>query len=195
MQKAIAAAQNSRLGNGGAAHRMLGQSGFVEHGHHAAFDLATFLQLGGYDESFTHNEDAELDRRLTDAGMRIYLDADAVLTYYPRSDLVALALQYFRFGSGRANMLIKHRTRPRLRQLLPVVAFLVCLASLGLAAFDVVYLTAAAAYVFACLAWGAVMAFRQKDICLLASGIAAITMHMSWAAGFLLGPRYVPSPD
>src|SRR5262245_48947790 len=64
LQKAIAAAQNSKLGNGGAAHRLPGRSGFVDHGHHAAFDLRTFLELGGYDETFTHNEDAELDRRM-----------------------------------------------------------------------------------------------------------------------------------
>jgi succinoglycan biosynthesis protein ExoA len=194
MQKAVAAAQNSRLGNGGAAHRLTGRSGFVDHGHHAAFDLAIFLKLGGYDESFTHNEDAELDRRLTDAGKRIYLEAEAALTYYPRSSLVALARQYFNFGCGRANMLIKHRIRPRLRQLLPVAALLICLASLGLAAVNLVYLSAAAAYVLACLAWGAALALRQRDLCLLPSGIAAITMHMSWAAGFLLGPRYVSSP-
>jgi succinoglycan biosynthesis protein ExoA len=195
MQRAVAAAQNSRLGNGGAAHRMPGQSGFVDHGHHAAFELAAFRQVGSYDESFPHNEDAELDRRMADAGRRIYLDAGAVLTYYPRSDLIALTRQYFRFGAGRANMLIKHRARPRLRQMLPVAAFLVCLGSLGLSVVHPVFLSAAAAYALACLGWGAALAVREGDRCLLLSGVAAITMHMSWAAGFLLGPRYVPSPS
>ena len=193
LQRAVAAAQNSRLGNGGAAHRMAGQSGFVDHGHHAAFDLAAFRQLGGYDESFSHNEDAELDRRMADAGRRIYLDAGAMLTYYPRSTLVSLARQYFRFGTGRANMLIKHRARPRLRQMLPVAAFLVCLASLALSIVHPLFLGAAAAYALACLAWGAALAVRERDRCLSISGVAAIVMHMSWAAGFLLGPRYAPS--
>lgn len=194
MQRAVAAAQNSRLGNGGAVHRLPGESGFVDHGHHAAFELAAYRQLGGYDESFPQNEDAELDRRMADAGRRIYLDAEAVLTYYPRSDLVSLARQYFRFGTGRANMLIKHRVRPRLRQMLPVAALLVCLASLGLAAADPLFLSAAAAYVLACIVWGAALAVRERDLCLLVSGVAAVVMHMSWAAGFLFGPRYVPWP-
>lgn len=192
MQMAIAGAQNSKLGNGGAAHRLSGQSGLVEHGHHAAIDLRTFLELGGYDERFTHNEDAELDKRLTDAGKLIHLDAGAAVTYYPRSNLLALARQYFRFGAGRANTLIKHRDRPRLRQLLPLVAFLLCLASVALAAIDTIYLGAAATYLLVCLAWGAVLALKEREPCLLLSGIAAVTMHMSWAVGFLLGPRLAP---
>jgi succinoglycan biosynthesis protein ExoA len=187
MQKAIAAAQNSKLGNGGAAHRVAGRSGLVDHGHHAAIDLRTFLELGGYDESFTHNEDAEFDRRLTGAGKLIYLDAGAMLTYYPRTDLVSLARQYLKFGRGRAGTLIKHRARPRLRQLLPVIAFLACLLSVGLAAVvDASFLGIAAAYVLACLGWGALLAVREKDACLLASGVAALTMHMSWAVGFFM---------
>jgi succinoglycan biosynthesis protein ExoA len=192
MQKAIAAAQNSKLGNGGAAHRLPGRSGLVEHGHHAAFDLRTFIELGGYDERFTHNEDGELDKRMTNAGKLIYLDGGSTITYYPRSDLVSLARQYFKFGGGRANMLIKHRARPRLRQLLPVAALLICLCSLALAAVDPIFLSAAAAYVLGCTGWGAVLAFRQKERCLLFSGFAAMTMHMSWASGILLGRWYAP---
>ncbi|MEJ0048194.1 MAG: glycosyltransferase [Rhodospirillales bacterium] len=59
IQRAIAAAQSGRLGNGGSAHRTAGASCFVDHGHHAAFDRAVFQRLGGYDTRFTHNEDAE----------------------------------------------------------------------------------------------------------------------------------------
>src|SRR5262249_8906559 len=58
LQRAIAAAQNSWIGNGGSPHRSGKQSGFVAHGHHALFDRRFFQELGGYDESFTHNEDA-----------------------------------------------------------------------------------------------------------------------------------------
>ena len=85
LQRAIAAAQNSRLGNGGSLHRSAGRSGLVQHGHHAAFDRRTFLALGGYDETFTHNEDAEFDMRLVRSGERIYLDTEAMVIYYPRA--------------------------------------------------------------------------------------------------------------
>ena len=73
-QKAVAAAQNSRLGTGGSAHRGGGgRSGWVDHGHHALFEMAAFLGVGGYDETFSHNEDAELDARLRQAGAGIWL--------------------------------------------------------------------------------------------------------------------------
>jgi succinoglycan biosynthesis protein ExoA len=185
MQRAIAAAQNSRLGNGGSAHRVSGQSGLVEHGHHAAFDRRVFLELGGYDETFTHNEDAEFDKRLIQSGRQIYLDAEATLTYYPRSDLLSLARQYFKHGSGRAGTLLKHRSVPRARQMLPVAVLLACVLSLGLAVVHPVFLAVPAGYVGACSAWGLMLAARQREGCLMLSGPAAVTMHLSWAVGFL----------
>ena len=87
-QRAVAAAQNSRLGNGGSAHRGGGgPSGPVEHGHHAAFDRDAFLRLGGYDERFTHNEDAEHDVRATRAGGLVWMCREAPVTYFPRATL------------------------------------------------------------------------------------------------------------
>src|SRR3954468_4479554 len=87
LQRGIAAAQNSRLGNGGSLHRVGTVSRSVEHGHHAAFLRKTFLALGGYDESFTHNEDAEFDIRLRKSGVRLWLGAELAVTYFPRSSL------------------------------------------------------------------------------------------------------------
>src|SRR5262245_19511011 len=64
VERAIGWVSNMPLGSGGSAHRAGRASGFVDHGHHAAFRMASFRHCGGYDESFTHNEDAELDCRL-----------------------------------------------------------------------------------------------------------------------------------
>jgi succinoglycan biosynthesis protein ExoA len=185
LQKAVAAAQNSRLGNGGAAHRLQGRSGYVDHGHHAAIDRKVFLALGGYDETFTHNEDAEFDTRLIRSGGKIYLDGEASIDYFPRTSLTALARQYFNFGWGRANTILKHGARPRMRQLLPVVVFMLCVPALLLSPFDPLFVLPAALYASTCIAWGLALAVRRRERCLAASGIAAIVMHMGWAVGFL----------
>jgi succinoglycan biosynthesis protein ExoA len=185
LQRAIAHAQNSRMGNGGSAHRIPGRSGYVDHGHHAAFDRRIFLALGGYDERFTHNEDAEFDRRLIQAGKRIYLDSDAAVVYYPRANFQSLARQYFRHGAGRASTILKHRAVPRARQVLPVAALLACALSLALAFFNPWFLVVPVSYAICCLLWGAGMALLRRDVCLSLSGIAAIVMHMSWGSGFL----------
>ncbi|MEJ2227347.1 MAG: glycosyltransferase family 2 protein [Alphaproteobacteria bacterium] len=195
MQKAIAAAQNSPLGNGGSAHRRAITSRYVEHGHHAAFDRAVFQKLGGYDESFTHNEDAEYDVRVVNSGQSVYLLGEAPVRYYTRANLLALARQYANHGRGRASTLLKHSIRPRLRQMLPVAALLsnaaaVILAMLWSAAFLAIPLT----YVALCMGWGAALAVRERAPYAALSGAAAMVMHMSWALGFLqrLNRAYAP---
>lgn len=192
-QKAIAAASNSRLGNGGSAHRRPGGSGDVEHGHHAAFDRATYLALGGYDERFLHNEDAEYDQRLIRSGRRIFLLGDLAIRYFPRDSLGSLARQYRNYGWGRANTLLKHRARPRLRQMLPVVILLGNSGAAGLSLFEPAFLLLPASYASLCCGWGLVLAAKAGDACVALSGPAAMVMHLSWAFGFLarLGERVV----
>ncbi|MFC3125991.1 glycosyltransferase family 2 protein [Pseudoroseomonas globiformis] len=185
MQRGIAAAQNSRLGNGGSAHRLGLRSEWVDHGHHAAFDRAFFLSIGGYDESFTHNEDAELDHRARQAGGRIWLCAEAPCTYYPRKSLSSLARQYAKHGAGRARTLLKHQLRPKPRQMAPVVVLLGSLGALILAPLWPALLLAPLLYVLLCMGWGVAIALRGRDPWLAWAGPAAMTMHMAWGYGFL----------
>jgi succinoglycan biosynthesis protein ExoA len=187
LQLAIAAAQSSRLGNGGAAHRAKAVSGFVEHGHHAAFDLGFFRSIGGYDESFTHNEDAELDVRARKAGGGVWMCAEVPVVYYPRNRLDRLALQYYRHGGGRARTLRKHHLRPRLRQVAPVGVLAGCIAGVAAAPFMPADASLALIYPAACLAWGIAEGIRQREPRLAVAGLALMTMHLSWAVGFLAG--------
>jgi succinoglycan biosynthesis protein ExoA len=182
-QRAAAAAQNSRLGTGGAAHRRRSVGRWVDHGHHALVDLASFLAIGGYEETFTANEDAEFDLRLTKAGGRIWLSEDLAILYHPRRTPTALFAQYFRHGAGRARTLLRHRSRPRLRQLAPagVAPALVLLVP------AVVYpalAVPAALWALACLTYGAWLGVRAQDGCAAAAGVAAMTMHLAWSLGF-----------
>jgi succinoglycan biosynthesis protein ExoA len=94
LRRAIAWVSNSVLGTGGSAHRAGHKSGFVDHGHHAAFRMEMFRRCGGYDESFTHNEDAEFDCRQRALGARVYLDAEIRLGYHPRGTFSELFRQY-----------------------------------------------------------------------------------------------------
>jgi succinoglycan biosynthesis protein ExoA len=186
-QAGIAAAQSSRLGNGGSAHRTGGVSRFVDHGHHAAFDLGFFRSIGGYDETFTHNEDAELDVRAIEAGGTIWMCAEAPVTYYPRDRLDRLARQYLRHGHGRARTLRKHNLRPRPRQLAPVVLLSACTAGLAMAPFMPGQASLALLYPTACLGWGVAQVVRRRDPRLITGGLALMAMHLSWGMGFVIG--------
>lgn len=183
-QRAAAAAQNSKLGTGGAAHRATSEASWVDHGHHALFDLQAFLAVGGYDETFSHNEDAELDVRLGQGGYRIWLTREVEITYFPRDNPAALFRQYVSYGAGRARTILKHRMKPKLRQLLPLgVAPAVLLALLG-SAFTPLAALPALLWAGLCLAFGAAIGWRAQSRCAAASGAAAMIMHLGWSIGF-----------
>lgn len=184
-QKANAWIVDTPLGSGGSAHRGGRISGFVDHGHHAGFDLKTFLHLGGYDETFSHNEDAEYDTRLRKAGGRIFMDADVRLTYLPRGSVGALAKQYFNYGKGRARTLMKHGERPRLRQLIPPATMLACIAGLAATPVTPWALVLPGGYLAALVLASLGVAVKKRSLCGLLAGLASATMHMSWSAGLL----------
>jgi succinoglycan biosynthesis protein ExoA len=183
MQRNITAAQNAFFGNGGAAHRGGGQGRFVDHGHHALMRVAAFRAVGGYDEAFGTNEDAELDQRLIKAGYRIWLTGATVMDYFPRDRLGALARQYFRFGSGRCSTVLKHPGSLRPRHLILIaLAPLACLAALApLAAALALPLLL---WLVACVVAGLVTALRARDLSLAFGGVAGAVMQMAWSFGF-----------
>jgi succinoglycan biosynthesis protein ExoA len=188
-QSAVAAAQNSLVGTGGSSHRTAKGGSWVDHGHHALMDMPAFRAVGGYDENFRHNEDAELDYRLRQAGGRIWLTGRTGMTYFPRATPGALFRQYFGYGGGRARNVLKHRTLPRLRQLLPLaIVPAVALAALALVHWSA--LVPLAAWITLCLLLGAIATTRhvaEARVPLLGAplvGVAAMIMHLAWSAGF-----------
>lgn len=182
-QRAIAAAQNSRLGNGGSAHRLAGGGAWVEHGHHALMRIEAFRAVGGYDETFSHNEDAELDYRLTRAGFRIWLTARTRLIYIPRSSLLPLWRQYQAFGRGRRRNLAKHNVQPGLRQ--AVVAMLApALALAVLTPVAMIFALPLLGWLAICILGGLAIALSQRSLAGLPAGFFAGAMHLAWSVGF-----------
>jgi succinoglycan biosynthesis protein ExoA len=183
-QRANAFIVDTPLGSGGSAHRGGKVSQYVDHGHHAGFDLKVFLHLGGYDESFSHNEDGEYDRRLAKSGGRIFLDALIRIAYSPRATVPALARQYFNYGKGRARNLAKHGDMPKLRQMIPQATLVACVLGLLVAPVLPIALIVPGGYVATLLLASIWAAVKMKSPCGLLAGLASATMHMSWAAGF-----------
>ncbi len=199
MGRAIAWLSDSLVGSGGAAHRGRRRSGYVDHGHHAAFRLSTFRIIGGYDESFLSNEDAELDCRQRAIGARIYMDADNRIVYRPRATLRALWRQYLNYGRGRSRTVQRHPGSLRLRQLAVPVHSLLCLGAVAAGYWYSALLLWPAAYLFALGANSLALAARHRSLCSLAAPAAALTMHFAWSVGFCRAlltersPRWRPS--
>jgi succinoglycan biosynthesis protein ExoA len=185
-ERAAAAAQNSILGNGGASHRLATGGRWVDHGHHALMTIKAFKAVGGYDETFAQNEDAELDARLTENGFHIYLTDETQVTYYPRGSAIALFRQYFNIGRGRARNFLKHRRTAKLRHLvLAAVAPILCLSLL--APISPIFALPAVAWILVCLGYGIVLGIRSRDTCAAAAGFAAIATQAGWSFGFFAG--------
>lgn len=185
LQKAAAIAQNSRFGTGGAKHRHTGKGMWIDHGHHALMRVSAFEAVGGYDETFRQNEDAELDFRLRQNGFRIWLTGRTRMTYFPRSSLSTLYTQYLGYGRGRARNLLKHRMKPKLRQLVPLAVF----PSVAIAGFSFVYSLSALPlmlWLAICAAFGVWTAWREKSIQLAVAGLSIVIMHFAWSLGFWL---------
>jgi succinoglycan biosynthesis protein ExoL len=197
-QAACAAAQNSILGTGGSRHRHVGEGCFVDHGHHALIRLAPFLAAGGYCESFTANEDAELDHRLGLAGARIWLEPKLAIIYYPRKAPMPLLRQYLRYGEGRARTVQRHRMKMKARQLAPLAVAPAVLALALAPALGWWIALPALLWAGLCLAFGLLLGLRTRSKCAALSGAAAMIMHFAWSFGFwrqvLFGKRPGPSP-
>jgi succinoglycan biosynthesis protein ExoA len=182
-QKATAFAQNSKLGNGGSKHRTGAVGHWADHGHHALMRISAFQAAGGYDEMFSHNEDAEFDYRLHKAGYRIWMTDKTSMIYYPRSTAGTLFRQCVGYGRGRAKNFLKHRAMPSIRQMLPLAVVPVAIGAL----LAVINWAAAIPFVLwavACLGYGAWMALGQRNPYGPLAAVSAMVMHFAWSAGF-----------
>lgn len=188
LQKAIAWVSNSPIGSGGSAHRAGRRSSFVDHGHHAAIWINSFIAIGGYDSTFSHNEDAELDCRLLRSGGRIFLTSETRIGYYPRDSITSLAIQYFNYGRGRSRTVRRHPGSMRLRQAAVPIHFLIFVLSfLACLAISPAFLIYPIAYVFGLMIGATIIACQNFSFCGFLAAPAAFVMHMAWACGFFVG--------
>lgn len=187
LQRAVAWVSNSPVGTGGSAHRAGRQSGWVDHGHHAAFRMTMFRACGGYDDSFSHNEDAELDCRQRALGARIYLDSEIRVGYHPRERLGALFRQYFKYGAGRSRTVRRHPHSLRLRQLAVPLHLVISVLALLTLPWSPWLLIWPAVYLGVLGAFAVLLCARHRATCALWSSVAALVMHTAWALGFFVG--------
>jgi len=178
--------QRSWLGNGGARHRKLGRSGWVDHGHHAAFLLGRFTAVGGYDTALHACEDVDYDYRQRLEGAHIWFAADWPVVYMPRANPGASWQQMLRNGAARIQVAYKHRKPLSRRQLLPVFA---CI-GLFVAPFGIVWWPVAipAVIYMALVMIMSVRVGRSGGIVhSLRIGALAVISHVGFSAGILRG--------
>jgi glycosyltransferase involved in cell wall biosynthesis len=187
VQQAVALAMQHPIGVGDAKFHLGNFKGYVDTVYLGAFRKRIFETVGLFDTNCRTNEDAELNIRLLKAGEKIYLDSSLQVEYLPRDTFGKLALQYFRYGLGRAYTTVKHRRFTSYRQAAPPLLVIGLAASLGLSFFDPLFLVLWASYILV-IAAVALFTWTGRNIPLklrILMGIAFIVMHISWGTGFL----------
>lgn len=188
-QAAVACVMNSFLGTGGAAYKNPNRSGFVDTVWLGCFDTATLRRLNGFDVQFVHNEDAELNIRVSRLKKNaIYLSDKIEAYYYPRKNLLGLFKQYYKYGTYRALTIKKHPGTLTPRQWLPVliIPFLIGVLFLLLLGKYWIPLVFFAIYFLWCL----ILPFRSKLILTqprfwISLMIIPIGLSLGYAFGFL----------
>lgn len=177
LHRGIAAAMASRLGAGPARFHAGGPPGPVDTVYLGAFRTDDALAVGGYAEDQPVNEDAELAHRMAARGP-VWFDPSIRSRYVPRSSLVGLGRQFWRYGRGRAMTVRKHPRSLSPRQL---VAPLLVVGLLSPWRRPVL-----AAYLSLLAARSALEGTSDPR---RVPGFAASlpTMHLLWGAGFLTG--------
>lgn len=133
MQRAIAAAFQSRWVAGGALSRRLDFSGLVDTVYLGCWPRASFERFGTFDETLVRNQDDEHNLRIVRSGGRVWQSARIRSRYRPRAALGALFRQYLQYGYWKPFVMKKHQRPASLRHVAPglLVALLVLTAAGG----------------------------------------------------------------
>src|SRR5262245_32330 len=192
MGEGIARAVVHPLGAGDAAYRIRSAHAVTDMDTvpFGCFTRATWQLVGGLNESLLGNEDYEFNYRVRRAGLAVRLDPMMHSTYVARASLGALALQYFRYGWCKMQMLRQHPASLRWRQTVPV-AFVATLLVLALTALF--FKPAAILLALVVLAYFLALTTASFLICareggwhrLVALVAAFASIHMCWGAGAL----------
>jgi succinoglycan biosynthesis protein ExoA len=197
----IVLALSSWIGRGGEADKW---PGAVDGDAHDEFPLTTSVftgvwrreyvdRLGGWDEGWPVNQDAEMAARILTIGGQIVCRPDMGARYVPRDSPRALARQYGRYGFYRAKTFLRHPTSlPRSRWLSVgvVLAFAGSVVPVRLIARP--SRLASASYLAAIVTITARAAPRARRHTPFLP-VVYMTMHLSWGVGFLLSlAKHVP---
>lgn len=192
MGRAIAAVVSHPVGSGGARYRQEAPAGPervpVETVPFGTFRRALWEQLGGFDEALSVNEDFDFNYRARQAGFQVVLDQRVKSTYFSRPTLRALAHQYFRYGYWKVRMLRKDPHALHLRQVPPAAVLPWAAATLAAALLWPGWGSGLAAALYPLLLCaGALHAAVSRAVNPFAAAAAALTVHLSWSAGFWKG--------
>ena len=190
LQKAVAFGYGSRFGLGGGSYHVGGKAGEAESAYLGIFDAKALKKVGGYDEKIIRGEDWDLAQRLKASGGKVWFSPELVVKYWPRSNIKALAWQFYSTGIWRGDLTRRAPGKASIRYFLPPLALLLLVGLVVLASLGVIgeldLIIPIALYLLV-LAFASATAKQLGILDRLAIFVALPVMHLSWASGFWIG--------
>jgi glycosyltransferase involved in cell wall biosynthesis len=185
----VSQCMSSSFGVGNAHFRTGDHSGYVDTVAFGAYRAEVFEQLGYFDEALTRNQDDEFNFRLTQAGWKIYLDANITSKYFVRGSYHKLAKQYYQYGYWKVYVNKMHGTITTWRQLIPFFFVSYLLGSLiGLGLMPTYYLCwFAPLLLYVLLAIGAACKFGFSFQGIINRVFIYLILHLAYGWGYLVG--------
>ena len=190
LQKAVAFGYGSRLGLGGGRFHVGGKAGEANSAYLGIFDSLALKKVSGYDEKIIRGEDWDLAQRLRDQGGKVWFSPELVVNYWPRSNIKALAWQFYSTGVWRGELTRRSPTKASIRYFIPPLSLLAMFFLLLLTAFELVamiFLIIPIALYLLMLSFAAGTAKLLGVIERMMIFVALPVMHVTWAIGFWVG--------
>jgi succinoglycan biosynthesis protein ExoA len=200
MQRAVAAAFQSRWVAGGALSRRVDYEGPADTVYLGSWPRATFERFGGFDEQLVRNQDDEHNLRIVKGGGRVWQSARIRSTYRPRATLPQVFRQYLQYGYWKPFVMKKHGQAASVRHLVPglFVATLVLLVLLALPALWPAFGMPWLAFPLALLGWlyaaavlamsvGVLLQHDQPWPVALRIPLVIVAYHLGYGIGSLAG--------
>jgi GT2 family glycosyltransferase len=116
---------------GGARYRRTDGGGPADTAYLGAFRREQLVQLGGFDERLSANEDFDVCARYRDRGARVWVEPGLEVEYEARTTFAGVWRQFQAFGDAKVDYWRRSRTGPNGRQAVALLAGGVAVAGLG----------------------------------------------------------------
>lgn len=190
MGQGIALASRSIFGIP-SAFRISSKRQYVDTVYMGAWWREVFDYVGNFDETFSSNEDYEMNYRIRAAGGKLLFLPNLHSSYYGQETLRGLAFQHFRYGISKPRTLFKHPASARMRHLAApaLVAFMApgALLSFESPLIAGIWVQGLGLYLLAAFLCSAHLALRNRYSAVLRIMIAFPTVHFAWGVGFWYG--------
>jgi len=188
----IAFALNTPFGVGGAKFRYSYEIADVDTVFPGIFNKADLVSIGGWNESWIINEDAELNYRLknyTEQLIKVIPNEKIQIEYYPRNTLKGLAKQYFKYGLWRNKTNVSHPNSMRISHLIPPMLLSTILLTILLSFinFYILLLLLIILSTYLLIIKNIIGKDNRKDLSYFKLLIVFLVLHFSWGAGTLIG--------